>query len=136
MKLLFHIETPKKSWEETYERDIDEFDGEINVFIEANAKDISILGNSDGDMLFTGNNWYIGIRDYDRYMRYDEEGNYNPFVVKIIDEIALGAEELNQKNTIEITDMFNAIRNEHYVLYDICDWINEEYEILCSLKLK
>ena len=138
MKIIFKIETEKDNQIQEKVLEKSQFPGakiEINVLVRKD-KSISILTGMD-DILFAGQNWYVGIRDYDRFGQYDEEGDYNPFVVKILDEITLGAEKLNQKSTAEITNLFDHIRNEHYDLYwNVADVLNEEYEILCQFDLE
>ena len=138
MKIIFKIETEKDGQVQEKVLEKSQFSGaeiEINVLVRKD-KSISILTGMD-DIFFAGQNWYVGIRDYDRLGQYDEEGDYNPFVVKILDEITLGAEQLNQKNTTEITNLFDHIRNEHYDLYwNVADVLNEEYEVLCLCELK
>ena len=133
MKVIFKIETEKDGQFKEKVLEKSQFLGaviEINVLVRKDHS-ISILTGMD-DIFFAGQNWYVGIRDYDRLGQYDEEGDYNPFVVKILDEITLGAEQLNQKNTAEITNLFDHIRNEHYDLYwNVADVLNEEYEVLC-----
>ena len=137
MKIIFKIETEKDGQVKEKVIENSQFSGaeiEINVLVRAD-KSISILTGMD-DILFAGQNWYVGIRDYDRLGQYDEEGDYNPFVVKTLDEITLGAEKLNQKSTTEITNLFNRIRNEHYDFWNVADVLNEEYEILCQFDLE
>ena len=138
MKVIFkiEIEAENKAQEKVLEKS--QFPGteiEINVLLREDHS-ISIFAGLD-DILFPGQHWYVGIRDYDRLGQYDEEGDYNPFVVKAFDEITLGIEQLNQKSTTEITNLFNRIRNEHYDLYwNVADVLNEEYEILCQFDLE
>ena len=138
MKIIFKIETEKDGQIQEKVLEKSQFPGakiEINVLVRKDHS-ISILTGVD-DILFADQNWYVGIRDYDRLGQYDEEGDYNPFVVKILDEITLGAEQLNQKNTAEITNLFDHIRNEHYDLYwNVADVLNEEYEVLCQCDLE
>ena len=138
MKVIFKIETEKDGQVQEKVIEKSQFPGaeiEINVLVRKD-KSISILTGTD-DILFAGQNWYVGIRDYDRFGQYDEEGDYNPFVVKILDEITLGTEQLNQKSTAEITNLFDHIRNEHYDLYwNVADVLNEEYEVLCLCELE
>ena len=137
MKIIFKIETEKDGQitEKVLEKSqFPRAEIEINVLVRED-KSISILTGMD-DILFSGQNWYVGIRDYDRLGQYDEEGDYNPFVVKTLDEITLGSEQLNQKSTTEITNLFNRIRNEHYDFWNVADDLNEEYEVLCQFDLE
>ena len=138
MKIIFKIETEKDGQVKEKVIENSQFSGaeiEINVLVRAD-KSISILTGMD-DILFAGQYWYVGIRDYEKFGQYDEEGDYNPFVVKTLDEITLGAEQLNQKSTAEITNLFNRIRDEHYDLYwSVADVLNEEYEVLCQFDLE
>ena len=138
MKIIFKVETEKDGQVQEKVIERSQFSGveiEINVLVREDQS-ISILTGMD-DIFFAGQYWYVGIRDYERLGQYDEEGDYNPFVVKALDEITLGAEQLNQKSTTEITNLFNRIRDEHYDLYwNIADVINEEYEILCQCDLE
>ena len=138
MKVIFKIETEKDGQvkEKVVERS--QFSGaeiEINTLVRKD-KSISILTGMD-DILFAGQYWYVGIRDYEKFGQYDEDGDYNPFVVKTLNEITLGAEQLNQKSTAEITNLFDHIRDEHYDLYwNVAGVINEEYEALCLCGLE
>ena len=137
MKIIFKIETEKDGQITEKVLEKSQFPGteiEINVLVRKDHS-ISILTGMD-DILFSGQHWYVGIRDYDRFGQYDEEGDYNPFVVKALDEITLGAEQLNQRSTTEITNLFNRIRNEHYDFWNVADDLNEEYEVLCQFDLE
>ena len=137
MKIIFKIETEKDGQVQEKLLEKSQFPGaeiEINVLVRKDHS-ISILTGMD-DILFAGQYWYLGIRDYDRLGQYDEEGDYNPFVVKTLDEITLGAEQLNQRSTTEITNLFNRIRNEHYDFWNVADDLNEEYEVLCQFDLE
>ena len=90
MKIIFKIETEKDGQVQEKLLEKSQFPGaeiEINVLVRKDHS-ISILTGMD-DILFAGQYWYLGIRDYDRLGQYDEEGDYNPFVVKTLDEITL-----------------------------------------------
>ena len=137
MKIIFKIEKEAENQVQEKVLEKSQFPGteiEINVLVRKDHS-ISILTGMN-DILFSGQHWYVGIRDYDHFGQYDEEGDYNPFVVKALDEITLGAEQLNQKSTTEITNLFNRIRNEHYDFWNVADDLNEEYEVLCQFDLE